>query len=75
MSLAHADNDTHARLGAIDWEPILAELDRDGHAVLPSVLTPGECAEVAGLYDRPERFRSRGGRGTGFGRMFRLAGI
>ena len=59
MSLAHADNDTHARPGAIDWEPILAELDRDGHAVLPSVLTPGECAEVAGLYDRPERFRSR----------------
>ena len=35
------------------------ELDGRGHAVLPGVLTPEQCRELASLYPRDELFRSR----------------
>ena len=38
---------------------ILEELDAQGHAVLPAVLAPDECRELASLYPRDELFRSR----------------
>ena len=34
-------------------------LDADGHAVLPALLTPAECRELAASYDDDARFRSR----------------
>ena len=34
-------------------------LDTDGFARLPPVLSPGECRELADLYDDDRRFRSR----------------
>ena len=35
------------------------DLDAQGWAVLPSLLTPDECAALVGLYDAPDLFRSR----------------
>ncbi len=45
-------------LAAADWPAISADLDVSGCAVTPRLLSPAQCRELAGLYDRPERFRS-----------------
>jgi uncharacterized protein len=45
-------------LAAADWSAISADLDASGCAVTPRLLSPAECRDLAGLYDRPERFRS-----------------
>jgi hypothetical protein len=42
-----------------DWPGLLRALDEQGYAVLPAVLDPGSCRELAGLYDRDKAFRSR----------------
>ena len=47
------------RVGALDWTRLCAELDGQGSAVVASLLTPAECAALAGLYGNPDRFRSR----------------
>jgi uncharacterized protein len=44
---------------AIDWSAVSAELDSRGCAVLPHLLTPAACRELAGLYVDEHRFRSR----------------
>ena len=41
------------------WPGLLASLDERGYAVLPGVLDPLECGDLAALYDRGEAFRSR----------------
>lgn len=46
------------RLASYDWEAILAEMNRTGHAVLPGLLSPCECRELATLYDTDALFRS-----------------
>ena len=38
--------------------PIAEELDAHGCAPTGPLLTPGECATVAALYDEPDRFRT-----------------
>jgi hypothetical protein len=48
-----------ARVAALDWPGIAAELDAHGCAVAPSLLTPAQCGSVAGLYGEEENFRSR----------------
>lgn len=48
-----------ARVAALDWPRIEADLDAAGHAAIGSLLTPAECEAVAALYDEPGRFRSR----------------
>jgi hypothetical protein len=47
------------RVSGLDWSEIAAELDAHGAAVAKSVLSPSECAELAGLYDEETLFRSR----------------
>ncbi|TFY96658.1 2OG-Fe(II) oxygenase [Ramlibacter humi] len=49
------------RLESQDWPRVEAELDRDGVAVLPELLTADECSGLAALYDegRGGLFRSR----------------
>ena len=48
-----------ARIAARDWGAVAADLDTVGHAVLPSLLSPRECADLAALYDRDDLFRNR----------------
>lgn len=49
---------TDDRLAAYDWSALNAELDGNGSAVLPGLLNPTECRELAALYAEPDRFRS-----------------
>jgi uncharacterized protein len=47
------------RIGRRDWAAAEGELDAFGCVRLPGLLTPEECADLAGLYDGPAHFRSR----------------
>ena len=47
------------RFSSFDWEGVAAQLDADGFAVLPRLLTAEECAALAALYDGEGRFRSK----------------
>ena len=46
------------RVGRIDWTGAAADLDAQGWARLPALLTLAECDQVAGLYGAREGFRS-----------------
>ena len=48
-----------SRLEAIDWPTISADLDAQGWAVVPKLLSAKECETVAGLYQNDEGFRSK----------------
>ena len=54
-----ASEDIEARVGAVDWERVHAELDQAGNAILSGLLSPDECDALAGLYPEEEPFRSR----------------
>lgn len=47
------------RIAAADWPRVAAELDAQGWAILPGLLSAAEADAIAGLYDREEGFRSR----------------
>ncbi|MBB3175779.1 hypothetical protein FHW64_000162 [Variovorax sp. Sphag1AA] len=47
------------RVTHMDWAQAEADLDDQGCALLPSLLTPGECESLAGLYGAEKPFRSR----------------
>ena len=58
-----------ARVDAIDWAHIGAELDTHGCAVIEKLITPQQCAALAELYPDDSHFRSRVVMGRhGFGR-------
>ncbi len=42
-----------------DWERIAADLDAQGWALTGPLLSPAECAALAGLYDDEARFRKQ----------------
>jgi hypothetical protein len=64
-----AVSDIAARVAAIDWAHISAELDAQGSAVIDDLLTPQQCATLAALYPDDAHFRSRIVMGRhGFGR-------
>lgn len=46
------------RVAEADWNAVTDEVDEYGCALLPRLLTPGECAEIVELYDESELFRS-----------------
>ncbi|MEU9479065.1 2OG-Fe(II) oxygenase [Streptomyces sp. NPDC048191] len=46
------------RAARTDWTALAAELDEQGSASTGPLLSPAECAELAGLYDQPELFRT-----------------
>jgi hypothetical protein len=50
--------DVEALVAKADWDDVATELDESGCALLPQLLTPSECAEIAALYDDVDRFRS-----------------
>lgn len=45
--------------GEAEWPDRLAALDERGYAVLPGLLDPAECRELAALYQCDAAFRSR----------------
>ena len=62
-------SDFAARVDAIDWTQISAELDAQGSAVIDKLLTQQECRALAALYPDDTHFRSRIVMGRhGFGR-------
>ena len=44
---------------AVDWEQVRAALDERGYAVVPGLLDPEQCGDLAALYAQREPFRSR----------------
>lgn len=42
----------------IDWAAVADEVNEHGCAPLPRLLTTGECAEIAALWNEPDRFRT-----------------
>jgi hypothetical protein len=53
----------------MDWDRLGTDLDAQGNALLPQLLTPEECTALAGLYGQDALFRSRVVMGRhGFGR-------
>lgn len=47
-----------ADAAGLDWGALAAELDRNGYALTPPLLTREECAQVRDLFDEVDRFRS-----------------
>jgi hypothetical protein len=43
---------------SVDWTAVSDALDAEGWAVLPRLLDPSQCRELARLYDAEDRFRS-----------------
>lgn len=43
----------------IDWASLQTDLDADGHALIPQLLQPDDCAALARSYADPARFRRR----------------
>lgn len=73
---APTENSAGARVAAYDWQALAGELDGFGCAVLPKLLTPEECRDVAALYSDESYFRShiimaRHGFGKGEYRYFK----
>lgn len=65
-----------ARIAAYDWKALTDELEGFGCAILPKLLTPEECREIAALYPDESHFRShiimaRHGFGEGEYRYFK----
>jgi hypothetical protein len=51
--------ETVARLAAFDWPSVERDLEAQGSAVLPALLSPATCRAAAGLYSEDSIFRSR----------------
>src|SRR5438445_13457791 len=68
-AIGTASPDIAARVDAIDWTQVTADLDGQGCAVLKGLLSPDECRALAALYPDDTHFRSRIVMGRhGFGR-------
>jgi uncharacterized protein len=52
-------DDVAARIGELDWERVLQELDERGNAVLEDILTPVACHDMSDLYRKDNLFRSQ----------------
>lgn len=76
ITAKRATRSTEARVAAQDWGALVGDLNSYGCAVMPALLSPEECAEIAALYPHEEHFRShvvmtRHGFGKGEYRYFR----
>jgi hypothetical protein len=47
------------RVEALDWPAIARDLDAEGWAMIPGLLTAETCGEIVRLYDRPAAFRGQ----------------
>jgi hypothetical protein len=76
LTTQRATRSAEARVAAQDWGALVSELNSYGSAVMPALLSPQECADIAALYPHVEHFRShvvmaRHGFGKGEYRYFR----
>ncbi|MGX5850294.1 2OG-Fe(II) oxygenase [Mesorhizobium sp. PL10] len=76
LNTKRATRSAEARVDAQDWSALIGELNSHGCAVMPALLSPEECAEIAALYPHEQHFRShvvmaRHGFGKGEYRYFR----
>ena len=76
MSSTSSGISQEARVAAYDWQALKGDLDTYGCAVLPKLLSPGECRAIAALYADESHFRShihmaRHGFGKGEYRYFK----
>lgn len=46
------------RVRAVDWQRVTEELDEQGSAMLPGILSPAECRAIAALYPDDHLYRS-----------------
>jgi uncharacterized protein len=56
---ARRAQDGPSRADAFDWTAVESDLDASGCALLPRLLSPGECREIAAAYPNDSLFRSR----------------
>ncbi|TAN13524.1 MAG: proline hydroxylase [Burkholderiaceae bacterium] len=56
---AVASRDSVMKREAYDWVDLGRSLDAHGNAVLPGLLTAGQCDDLAALYSRTEGYRAR----------------
>ncbi|MBS0529866.1 MAG: 2OG-Fe(II) oxygenase [Proteobacteria bacterium] len=69
LPLSAPPADMASRVAALDWNQVGTDLDAQGCAVLPGLLSPDECRGLATLYEHDTHFRSRIVMGRhGFGR-------
>ena len=47
------------RIARLDWRQIRAAITSNGFARIPNLLAPGECREIAALFDTEPPFRAR----------------
>lgn len=47
------------RIAALEWPTLADQLDANGHAVIPQLISRAQCESLRGLYPRDEAFRSR----------------
>jgi uncharacterized protein len=67
--LAASSTAIPARVEAVDWTKVHADLDVQGWAIVPKLLTHAEADSIAGLYHQKQGFRSQVIMGRhGFGR-------
>jgi hypothetical protein len=58
MTATAADHVAIPALDGLDWIEISRQLDGDGFATTPPLLTPEQCAEMRALFDVDELFRA-----------------
>jgi hypothetical protein len=59
LSLCMPADSISDRIAAVDWSGVCSELDTQGAAVIPNLITAEECHALAALYSREDLFRSR----------------
>lgn len=47
------------QLASLDWSTLTAQLDADGHALIPGLLDRAQCEMLRALYEQDAPFRSR----------------
>ena len=58
MDIATKPREVTSHVSTIDWSTVSADLNAQGWAVLPKLLSANECDSVAARYDQDAEFRS-----------------
>jgi uncharacterized protein len=58
LDLSEATRGLGQRVDDLDWPDLSAQLDANGYAITPALLSERECGGLADLFEHDERFRS-----------------